>query len=142
MISKDYIDELLLRIKSIIGENLIGLYLIGSVSMEDYVDDKSDLDVIGIIKSPLSPADKNLLEKILDNKNFPCPAKGLDFVLMTKNSVIDPKPESDYDFGYATGAGWPTESWSKGQSSEMIIFLELCRQTGLKIYGIDASKLI
>jgi hypothetical protein len=67
---------------------------------------------------------------------------GLDIVLMTKDSVFDPKPESDYDFWYATGATWPTESWSTGKSSEMIVFLELCRQNGLKIFGIDSTKLI
>ncbi len=142
MTTHNYFIGLLSRIYDILHEDLIGLYLIGSVSMNDFITSTSDFDVIGVVARSLTKEDKSKLEQALKNKNFPCPAEGLDIVLMTKGNAKGIKQNPEYEFWYSTGANWPVISWESGASSEMSIFLELCRQHGIVIYGERPANII
>ena len=142
MIAQTYFKGLLSRIHDILHEDLVGLYLTGSASMDDFITSKSDFDVIGVVERLITEEDKNKLEQSLKHENFPCPSEGLDIVLMTKENAIGIKQNPDYEFWYSTGANWPVISWESGTSSEMSIFLELCRQHGIVIYGDQATNLI
>lgn len=142
MIAQNYFIGLLSRIVDILHEDLVGLYLTGSASLGDFITNKSDFDVIGVIESVITEENKNKLEQSLKHDNFPCPAEGLDIVFMTKENAKGIKQNPEYEFWYSTGANWPVISWDSGTSSEMSIFLELCRQHGIVIYGELPEKLI
>lgn len=142
MIAQNYFNGLLSRIYDILHEDLVGLYLTGSASMDDFITSKSDFDVIGVVARFITEEDKNKLEQSLKHDNFHCPAEGLDIVLMTKENAKGIKQNPEYEFWYSTGANWPVISWESGTSSEMSIFLELCRQHGITIYGERPAKLI
>ncbi len=134
MIIEEYLQQLTSRIHQILPEKLNSLYIIGSASFEDYIEHTSDLDIFGVTNAALSTPEKDQLEQSLKHNNFPCPAQGLDLVLMDKEQLRNPQPEPAYEFWYATGAHWPVESWAEGSSSEMLIFMELCRRHGKKIF--------
>ncbi len=137
MIQSEYINELVIRLNTVLLEKLNSLYIIGSASFDDYIENKSDIDVFGLINTPLTKPEKDQLEHILDDTNFPCPAAGLDIVLMIKEYVEEINPKPSYDFWFSTGQNWPKERWAEGSSTEMVIFIELCRQHGIKVYGIQ-----
>lgn len=139
MIQSTYIRELIVKVHSVLKKKLNSLYVIGSTSFEDYIENKSDLDVFGITSTSLTNHEKDQLEQILNHAIFPCPAKGLDIVFMTRQNIEEIKSEPAYEFWYSTGAEWPQESWEAGMSTEMIIFIELCKQNGIKIYGEESS---
>jgi hypothetical protein len=139
IIQSTYLKELTVKVHSVLKEKLISVYVIGSASFEDYIENKSDVDVFGITSTSLTNIEKEKLGEMLDHSNFPCPAKGLDIVFMTKQHVEDILPEPVYEFWFSTGAEWPQESWEAGSSTEMIVFIELCKQHGIQIYGEESS---
>lgn len=142
MTANEYFKGLLYRVQDILHEDLVGLYLIGSISLNDFIRSKSDFDVIGVVNKSITIKDKNKLEVSLNHENFPCPSKGLDIVLMTKENVTRVKQYPEYEFWYSTGEKWPLIHWESGANSEMSIFLELCRQHGIVIHGELPAKLI
>jgi streptomycin 3"-adenylyltransferase len=141
MNTNEYLSQLSLKLQEKIGSNLIGLYLIGSACLGDYHASKSDLDIVGVLFDPLSNSQKNDLAKNLDSRFFPCPAKGLDLVLFAENAVKHITPKPSFEFWFSTGAGWPNERWESDCCKEMLIFLELCRQHGITLYGQDPNQI-
>ena len=111
-----YLDELVQRMTSVLGGKLRVLYVIGSTSLGDYIRERSDLDILGITDAKLSDGEKDRLATTLDQENFPCPAEGLDIVLMARQEIKEIIPEPFYEFWFSTGAKWPQEKleqWSE-----------------------------
>lgn len=130
-----YLKELVIRMTSVLKEKLNSLYLIGSASLGDYIEHRSDVDILGITNTTLTNFEKDQLAHILDFDRFPCPAEGLDMVLITQQNIEHIQPQPAYEFWFSTGAHWPKEQWEAGGNEEMLIFIEQCRQNGVKIYG-------
>jgi len=139
MIQSEYINELVNRLNLVLQKKLISLYIIGSTSFGDYIENRSDIDVFGITNSSLTTFEKDQLEKILNETKKTCLAAGLDIVLMTKQNVEVIKNKPSYEFWFSAGMNWPEERWSEGSSTEMLILIELCRQNGIKIYESEQS---
>ncbi|MCB9081832.1 MAG: DUF4111 domain-containing protein [Lewinellaceae bacterium] len=139
---EDYRTKLAQRLYLLLGDGLLGLYQVGSACLGDYVPGKSDLDIVGVVRHPLSFEQGNELARGLDHSSFPCPAKGLDLVLFTAESAGSNVPEPTYEFWFATGASWHPENWETGRGTEMVIFLELCRRHGLTLFGPPPERLI
>ncbi|MCB0547317.1 MAG: DUF4111 domain-containing protein [Phaeodactylibacter sp.] len=132
-----YLQQLALKLKETLGNNLIGVYLIGSACLGAYQEGKSDLDVVGVLFNPLPDKQKEDLAEKLDHQHFPCPAKGLDLVLLTEDAVANITSAPPYEFWFATGASWRQEGWEAGKAKEMLIFIELCRRHGVILAGED-----
>lgn len=137
----EYLHQLSQKLQEILGGNLIGLYQTGSGSLDNYTEGKSDLDVIGVVKKPISKEDKDVLANELDHKNFPCPAKGLDLIICTKEAVSNVKSEPNYELWFSTGGSWNCEGWEEGKNKEIVIFIELCHHNGKILFGKNPKKL-
>lgn len=58
------------KLKSILNDNLLGFYLTGSLSYNDFVLNRSDLDFQVIVKNPLSQKELELVKQLhLDTEN-------------------------------------------------------------------------
>ncbi len=136
-----YLSQLSGKLQKALGKNLIGLYQTGSSSLSNYKEGKSDLDTIGVVLEPLSRKTKDFLANELDHNSFPCPAKGLDLIICTKDTVANVKPEPHYEFWFSTGGSWSCEGWEDGKNKEIAIFIELCRRNGKTLYGENPDKL-
>ena len=62
------INELLFSaanvIRDILGDNIIGFYLTGSLTYNDFVPWRSDIDLLVVVKDPLSKEDINQVEQL------------------------------------------------------------------------------
>lgn len=95
----------------ILRENLLGLYLFGSLTYEDFVPSRSDIDLMAVVKEPLS---KNELEKIKElhfdiEAKFPDWKGRVECSYLPKslmNEVMPPKQTRPY-FG---GSTWYAEA--------------------------------
>ena len=58
------IDEFKMKIVQTLDQNLVGLYLTGSLSYDDFVLGRSDLDFQVVVKLPLSPTEIIEVEKL------------------------------------------------------------------------------
>lgn len=75
--------------KEILKENMSGCYLHGSAVMGCFNPDKSDIDLIVVVKKPLSDSvKKEYLDMVVD-LNASAPKKGIEMSIVTK-SVCDP----------------------------------------------------
>ena len=137
---KEYTNQLAQKLQETLGDNLIGLYQTGSSSLDDF-QSSSDLDVIGVVSEEMKDGEKDTLMEILDHKNFPCPAKGLDLVIVTEQSVKNPVEEPYYDFRFSTGGSWEVETEIEGKAKEMLILFELCRRNGVCLFGEKPESL-
>ena len=72
------LDEIIDKSKEILGKNLIGIYLHGSMAMGCFNPDKSDIDLIIVIKDDISDAQKLVLMEHIVLLNRQAPRKGLE----------------------------------------------------------------
>jgi predicted nucleotidyltransferase len=62
---KDFVTHLLEKINDILGGNLTGVYLHGSLAMGGFNPNKSDIDILVVTKSPLAMKNKGFLAELL-----------------------------------------------------------------------------
>ncbi|MBO0859744.1 MAG: hypothetical protein J2P21_15040 [Chloracidobacterium sp.] len=52
------------KAKKILGENVVGLYLSGSLSYGDFVPERSDIDLQAVVRPPLNQSELNSIEQL------------------------------------------------------------------------------
>lgn len=67
------LDDYFTSIKNAFGDKIFGVYLYNSLALGKFDDDKSDIDFITILKSPLSKQELELLSSIHKNLNIKSP---------------------------------------------------------------------
>lgn len=80
------LDKIVNTSKQIFGEELTGIYLHGSLAMGCFHPDKSDIDLILVIKDSVSDGQKRRLMDILVELNETGPRKGLEFSMVTEEA--------------------------------------------------------
>ena len=81
-------DDLLLRFvqmsKDVLGGNLVGIYLHGSAAMGCFHPQKSDLDLLVVVKKDISDAQKMRFMNEIVVLNEKAPAKGLELSVLKR----------------------------------------------------------
>ena len=78
------IDDFVERSKKILRDNLVGVYLHGSLVMGCFNPQKSDIDLIIVADEPLSDSDKRAYMDMVVGVN-PCgPAKGIEMSIVLR----------------------------------------------------------
>ena len=83
------IDSFVKRSREILKDNLVGIYLHGSAVMGCFNPAKSDLDLIVVVKEPMTDADKRSFMDMLVEQNNKGPTKGIEMSIVRK-SVCKP----------------------------------------------------
>jgi hypothetical protein len=91
-----YLDELVERVRALLGDELVGVYLAGSGALGGYIHGRSDVDVAVVARHPLDRARKDELVAALRHETLPCPARGLELVVYAQGSGI---PELNLNTG-------------------------------------------
>ncbi|MDE5596318.1 MAG: DUF4111 domain-containing protein [Lachnospiraceae bacterium] len=78
------LDEIVDKSKEILGKNLIGIYLHGSMAMGCFNPDKSDIDLIIVIEDDMSDAQKLVLMEHIVLLNRQSPPKGLEISVVKR----------------------------------------------------------
>jgi Nucleotidyltransferase domain len=92
----DYLDELVERVRRVLGDGLVGVYLAGSAALGGYIHGRSDVDVAVVTREPLDGTRKNQLVAALRHEALPCPARGLELVVYAQGK---PEPELNLNTG-------------------------------------------
>lgn len=138
------INEILLYIsngiKNIAGENLIGLYLFGSLAYGDFNPGSSDIDLVAIVNQPLNHDElkliKNLHKQVEERdqkwKNrLECSYTPIDML----KSILPPKNPRPY---YGSGIFYDEAPYG----NEWIINNYLLYEHGISLMGPDFKELI
>jgi hypothetical protein len=76
-----YLREVTARVVSVLGERVVGVWLVGSGALGDLDPRRSDVDVQAVAAEPLDDGDLRRLAGLLEHDALPVPARGLEFVL-------------------------------------------------------------
>jgi hypothetical protein len=91
-----YLTELVERVRGLLGDELVGVYLAGSGALGGYLHGRSDVDVAVVARNPLERAQKEDLVAALRHEALPCPARGLELVVYAHGR---PLPELNLNTG-------------------------------------------
>lgn len=136
----EIIDSLAIGLESVLGTNLIGLYLTGSLSYGDFNPNRSDIDFLAVIQIPLSSEELKKVEQLhkkieLENKVW---AERIECSYVTKDmlqNILPPKTPRPY---VGEGKFYPEAHYG----NEWIINLYWLFHKGISIFGPDFKTLV
>lgn len=102
MATKQLLDNIVNGYKTILKDNLVGIYLHGSFVLGSYNPNVSDLDYIIVVKQALSSEKKKELMDLTVNQLIPlAPKKGLEFHILLLSETRKAKPPIHFDFAFS-----------------------------------------
>ncbi len=82
---KDLLDKFVAGSREVLGQNLTGIYLHGSAVMGCFQPEKSDLDLLLVVKEEISDDAKRQFMNMVVELNKQAPAKGLELSIVKEN---------------------------------------------------------
>ncbi len=98
-----YLTALVEAASDVLGQNLVAAYAGGSIGLDDYQPDRSDVDVTLICEDPLSLEAKHVVVSRLRHEVLPCPARGLELVMYRRTLARSGTPEPGFEVELNTG---------------------------------------
>ena len=113
-----YLDDLLLRLQTLFGAGLVGVYVGGSWALGGYEQGRSDLDVAVVLREPLSDEQVEEIVAELGQESFPCPARGLELVVYTEAAAGRATVAPGFELNLNTGTGLTFRAERKAQPGD------------------------
>jgi predicted nucleotidyltransferase len=85
-----YLDEILVGLRDVIGDRLVGAWLFGSGAIGDFDPARSDLDVQVVTTVRLARSERKELVARLSHPALACPVRGLELVVYAREDLSDP----------------------------------------------------
>jgi predicted nucleotidyltransferase len=82
-----YVREVIERLRTALGDKLVGVYLHGSAVLGDFVPERSDVDIVAVSNGPLTDGDRNAVRARLSSESLPCSARELELHAVDRGSV-------------------------------------------------------
>jgi predicted nucleotidyltransferase len=105
--TRAYLDELVGRLRGVLGADLVGVYLGGSLALGGYAEARSDVDVAVVTGGVLSPGIKTTIVDSVRHESLPCPARGLELVVYTAETLGAATAGAGYELNLNTGRAMP-----------------------------------
>jgi hypothetical protein len=127
-------------LKRLLGKQIVGLYLSGSLAYGDFVPDRSDIDLQAVVSGPLTEDELNLIEQLHQNIERGCPewANRIECSYVPGELMREPTPPRTprpwWGFGTLYRAAPAGNEW--------IINHYLLARHGIVIAGPDFRELI
>jgi hypothetical protein len=139
-----YLSELIGRLERLIGDSLVSAWLAGSRALGDFDPMRSDIDVQAVCSARLLPDELERLAGELSHAVLPCPARGLEFVLYTRDGLADPRGPAfslnlntgrsiDYHVGYDPDA--EPRFW-------FVLDIAIARQRARRLAGAKPAQIL
>ena len=100
----DYLRELVARLRTALGDELLGVYAGGSFALGDFDQSLSDLDVAAVTATHAGRTTKQAIVELLRHESLPCPARGLEFVLYAEPVIHTATTDPGFELNLNSGA--------------------------------------
>jgi len=130
-----YLRETVARIEGELRHPPRSVVLVGSLASGDFHPASSDLDLIVVARTRLTPEEKAGLSAVLRHGVHPCPAHGLDLIVYADEAIVEAVREPRYEYSLATGAAWTDEISPGGPYPGGLIDLAAARSFGRPLRG-------
>lgn len=144
---KTLLEEFVSRSKTIFGANLTGIYLHGSAVMGCFNSEKSDLDLLVVIKEDIPDETKRRFMDLVVKLNKQAPPKGLELSVVKEavcNPFVYPTPfelhfSNTHLNWYQTNPEDYVEKM-KGIDKDLAAHFTITYHRGKTLYGKEISK--
>jgi predicted nucleotidyltransferase len=135
------LDEIVDSMKRLLGTNLVGMYLHGSLAMGSFNPDLSDIDFLVVTETKLSLETRRSLANTLMELTAHAPAKGLEMSVLTVDALRNFKYPTPYEFH--SSIVW-LERYQKGEvdftdndkvDADLAAHLTVTKARGVTLYG-------
>lgn len=143
----DLISTFVDSTKDILGENLVGVYLHGSLAMGCFNPQRSDIDLIIVVNKSLSDSTKREYMEMVVEHNAQVPAKGIEMSVVLRSvckPFIYPTP---YELHFSTGhLDWWKENPDeyirelKGKDKDLAAHFTIINNRGKCLYGLPIKE--
>jgi Domain of unknown function (DUF4111) len=89
--------ELAVVLNGLLGDDLVGVYFVGSVALGGYVPGESDVDIIGVTSSTVADQQRQRIAQAVVDITPRCPARGLEFTLYCSEVVARSPHGADFE---------------------------------------------
>lgn len=146
MISEDvaaFGDRIAGLLHSLLAEEIIGTYFVGSVALGGYVPVESDIDIIAVCGRAIADEKKNAIADEVLPATALCPARGLEFTLYRRGIASAPPVAADFEVN-VNGGRWMSSSVHVAPDEEPAFWYVLDRaiahRHGVVIAGPPANE--
>ena len=138
-----YLAELVEKLQGILGASLVGVYAGGSWALGGYEPPDSDLDVAVVIREPLSDEGADRLVAAFRHEAFPCPARGLELVVYTREAAASATTDPGFELNLNTGGRLTSRADREPQPGERHWFAvdrSVLAAHGIALLGPSAAE--
>ncbi|EFH89901.1 aminoglycoside adenylyltransferase domain-containing protein [Ktedonobacter racemifer] len=124
--------------------NLLGVYIVGSAALGGFIAGRSDIDIQGVCARQLSQEEKEQITSLLAHPSLPCPTRGCEFVLYSREKVTIPSPTAGFEVNLNSGPQMCFHVTYDSKDESFHWFLldrSIAREHGISIFGPDAHEL-
>ncbi|MGX7672692.1 aminoglycoside adenylyltransferase domain-containing protein [Plantactinospora sp. DSM 117369] len=140
-----YLARVLDRLRTVLGDALLGVYPTGSLALDGYSPGRSDIDLIAVVERA-GPAVLETLAAELSHDVLPCPATGLEFVLYERSAVAGAGSGAGFALNLNTGRELPPKVGFGASEDEAVFWYPIDRsissQQGLALLGPPPATLL
>lgn len=102
-----YLAEIVAAARSVLGADLTGAYAAGSIALDAYQPDRSDVDVALVCRHRLDAGAKRALVSRLRHEARPGPARGLELVVYRQDVAAAGTPDPGFEVELNSGPRMP-----------------------------------
>lgn len=147
MTEMEILHQIKEKYRSILGENLTGIYIHGSIAFQCFNWNKSDIDFLVVVNQAPSLSAKESLITALLELDAVCPPKGLEMSVVLESACIDfhyPVP-FELHFSNAHKERCKTDLHNyclsmNGTDQDLAAHFTIIRKAGITLYGKDISQ--
>ncbi len=139
------LHELTEATKDALGDNLVGIYLHGSLAMGCFNPYKSGLDLIVVVKHNMSVENRQLFAQMMLRLNTKAPEKGIELSIITLSSLRPFQYPTPYEFHFS-------EKWAEKLVNHQVelsearvdpdlaAHLTIVKMRGITLFGSPIDK--
>ena len=133
------------RLREVLRERMLGVYVGGSYALGDYLPGRSDLDLAAVVRSPFPTSLEDAIVAVLRHESLPCPARCLELVVYREETASSETATAEFELNLNTGAGMPVSVWSRSVPDEVgghwfPIDRSVLSQVGVALLGPPARE--
>jgi streptomycin 3"-adenylyltransferase len=137
------------KLETSLTNNLIGIYLHGSLAMGSFNPERSDLDLLVVTRRPMSLEIKHMLaETLLSRSGQPHP---IEISFLRRDDMVPWQYPTPFDFHYSemwresfqcelTSGGWKSWNDSQRYDPDLAAHITITNHRGLRLAGVTVKE--
>ena len=128
---------------SILTDDLVGAYFVGSIALGGYMRGQSDIDIVAVCEHQVDEETKTALAERLLETTVNCPARGLEFTLYGAEAASSPANDAGFEVNVNGGPRMSRDvhlSWDAEPRFWYVLDRAIAHRLAIAISGPPAAE--